>query len=108
MTCWRVGVGGLQPHAQLVRPASQGTGRRCVANVTELLGAQPVARPRKVVVVGIVKEGEVEIAAAMVAVLPDDPASRKALIDWENKLFENEDDDVVKDLGQKYMYLAFD
>ena len=63
---------------------------------------------RKVVVVGISKIQDVEIAASMVVVLPDDKAQRQKLIDWENKLFENEPDELIKDTGQKYMYLTFD
>jgi outer membrane murein-binding lipoprotein Lpp len=60
------------------------------------------------VVVEYVKLGQGELLAAMVVVLPTEPASRQKLFAMEPELSQLCDQTPVTDRGQKYLHYSFD
>jgi hypothetical protein len=62
----------------------------------------------KVWVIGISEIGDAEVAAAFVAVLPADAASRKRVFAVESDFQKLIGEDPSRDTGQKYLHFSFD
>jgi hypothetical protein len=67
-----------------------------------------VAGAKEVWTIGISKWGDSEVAAAFVAVLPDDTAARKRVFAVESDFQKTVDLEPARDLGQKYLHMSFD
>ena len=62
----------------------------------------------RVTVIGIAREQDVELAAALLVELPADPAAREKLFEHEEKMAELMGEFPVRDTGQQYLHYAFD
>jgi hypothetical protein len=63
---------------------------------------------KRVVVIGITREQDVELAAALLVELPADTSAREKLFAHEQKMAELTGDPPIKDTGQQYLHYAFD
>ena len=63
---------------------------------------------KQVWVIGIAEWGDSEVAAAFVAVLPDDAAARKRMFAIESDFQRLVEGDPASDVGQKYLHFSFD
>jgi hypothetical protein len=66
------------------------------------------AGAKEVWTIGISQWGDSEVAAAFVAVLPDDSAARKRVFAVESDFQKLVDLEPTSDVGQKYLHMTFD
>ena len=66
------------------------------------------AGAKEVWIIGISQLGDSEVAAAFVAVLPDDTAARKRVFAVESDFQTLMDGEPSSDSGQKYLHISFD
>jgi hypothetical protein len=66
------------------------------------------AGAKEVWIIGISQMGNSEIAAAFVAVLPDDATARKRVFAIESDFQKAMDLEPSRDVGQKYLHMTFD
>lgn len=66
------------------------------------------AGAKEVWIIGISELGDSEVAAAFVAVLPDDTAARKRVFAVESEFQKLVDLEPSRDVGQKYLHMSFD
>lgn len=66
------------------------------------------AGAKEVWIIGISAFGDSEVAAAFVAVLPDDSAARKRVFAVESDFQKLVDLEPTTDVGQKYLHMTFD
>jgi hypothetical protein len=74
----------------------------------KLVGDLYSAGATKVWVIGISEIGDAQVAAAFVAVLPADGASRKRVFAVESDFQKVIGEEPSRDTGQKYLHLTFD
>jgi hypothetical protein len=66
------------------------------------------AGAKEVWIIGISPLADVEVAAAFVAVLPDDTNARKRVFAVESDFQKLIDGEATSDTGQKYLHFSFD
>jgi hypothetical protein len=66
------------------------------------------AGAKEVWIIGISPLADVEVAAAFVAVLPDDTNARKRVFAVESDFQQLIDGEPTSDTGQKYLHFSFD
>ena len=82
----------------------EGDKQTAVTLVSELYSAGA----KEVWVIGVTPLGQSEIAAAFVAVLPDDAAGRKRVFAVESDFQKMMELEPSSDVGQKYLHMSFD
>jgi hypothetical protein len=85
-------------------------------NIGEMTNRDSVAYVRKLIKLGAADviaaeigiNGKYESTDTLVATLPDDPAARKAIFNFEGRRVEEMGYDASTDIGQRYLFMWFD
>ena len=102
---------GPDKHAEarewLARPSAMGF-KVSVKEMSEITEAIYAAGAPRVHVTGISKLGDRELAAVLVAELPEGADQRKPIFDWYAKWAATTEEKPVPDVGQKYLKVILD